>query len=81
MKSYCNQQMHPRQLPNAMLNNESSLAIQPIAFIESDFKEKFATPRQPGLVTEANARVILQAPYNQADAVAGLDAAAARVAL
>ena len=73
MKSYCNQQIHPRQLPNAMSNNESSLAIQPIAYIESDFKEKFATPRQPGLVTEANARVILQAPYNQADAVAGLE--------
>lgn len=52
---------------------EHYLHLEPIGYINSDFKEKFATPRQPGLVTAAKGQLVLQAPYNQADAVAGLD--------
>lgn len=52
---------------------EHHLNLQPIGYIASDFKEKFATPRQPGLVTAAKGKLILQGPYNQADAVAGLE--------
>lgn len=74
MNRYCNQQLHPRQQANAMSNNEATLNLEPIGYIESDFKEKFATPRQPGLVTEAQAKLVLQGPYNQADAVDGLEA-------
>jgi len=48
------------------------IQIQPIGIIHSCFKEKFATPRQPGLVTAASAQVELIAPYNLADAVEGL---------
>ncbi|HCI03201.1 MAG TPA: hypothetical protein DE276_08380, partial [Oceanospirillaceae bacterium] len=74
MNRYCNQQLHPRQQANAMSNNEATVNLEPIGYIESDFKEKFATPRQPGLVTEAQAKLVLQGPYNQADAVDGFEA-------
>ncbi|MDP6164943.1 MAG: tRNA (N6-threonylcarbamoyladenosine(37)-N6)-methyltransferase TrmO [Gammaproteobacteria bacterium] len=56
-----------------MSNSDHVISLQPIAYIESDFKEKFATPRQPGLVPAAQGRVVLQAPFNQADAVQGLE--------
>jgi len=48
------------------------IQIQPIGIIHSCFKEKFATPRQPGLVPAAYAQVELVTPYNVADAVEGL---------
>ncbi len=56
-----------------MSHSVHTLSLQPIGFIRSVFKEKFATPRQPGLVTAAKAELVLEPPYNQADAVAGLD--------
>jgi len=49
------------------------IQIQPIGIIHSCFKEKFATPRQPGLVPAASGQVELIAPYNLADAVEGLE--------
>ena len=55
------------------LNNPQHFEVTPIGFIHSCFKEKFATPRQPGLVPAAFAQVQLYPPYNQADAVAGLE--------
>jgi len=48
------------------------IQIQPIGIIHSCFKEKFATPRQPGLVTAASSQIELVAPYNLADTVEGL---------
>ncbi|QBG34716.1 tRNA (N6-threonylcarbamoyladenosine(37)-N6)-methyltransferase TrmO [Litorilituus sediminis] len=36
-----------------------SIAITPIAYIESPYKEKFAIPRQPGLASAAKGKVIL----------------------
>jgi tRNA-Thr(GGU) m(6)t(6)A37 methyltransferase TsaA len=56
------------------LNNPQHLEVTPIGVIHSCFKEKFAAPRQPGLVPAALAQVELHPPYNQADAVAGLEA-------
>jgi tRNA-Thr(GGU) m(6)t(6)A37 methyltransferase TsaA len=47
--------------------------ITPIAFVESCYKEKFATPRQSGLVIEAKGRIVFIPPYNSPDAVAGLE--------
>ncbi|RZU98576.1 tRNA (N6-threonylcarbamoyladenosine(37)-N6)-methyltransferase TrmO [Spiribacter vilamensis] len=47
--------------------------IQPIATVRSDFESRFGTPRQPGLVPEARAELILHAPFNDADALRGLD--------
>jgi len=54
--------------------NLQLLEVTPIGIIHSCFKEKFAAPRQPGLVPAALAQVELHPPYNQADAVAGLEA-------
>ncbi len=45
----------------------------PIGYIHSPFKQKFGIPRQPGLVPEVKARVELLPPYNNPDAVAGLE--------
>lgn len=51
----------------------SAWTLQPIGVIESCFKEKFAIPRQPGLCPSAEATLILQPPFDQADAVRGLE--------
>lgn len=45
-----------------------------IGVIRSPYKEKFAVPRQPGLVKDGGGELRLLAPYNQADAVRGLEA-------
>ncbi|SFR09953.1 MULTISPECIES: tRNA (N6-threonylcarbamoyladenosine(37)-N6)-methyltransferase TrmO [unclassified Enterobacter] len=44
-----------------------------IGVIRSPYKEKFAVPRQPGLV-KSHGELHFIAPYNQADAVRGLEA-------
>lgn len=46
---------------------------KPIGVVHSPFKEKFGIPRQPGLVSEARARLELLPPYNRREAVEGLD--------
>lgn len=51
----------------------SSFQFEQIGVIRSPYKEKFAVPRQPGLVTSGG-ELHLIAPYNQADAVRGLEA-------
>src|SRR5262245_16593950 len=48
--------------------------MQPIGVIESCFKEKFAIPRQPGLVPSAEATLKLLPPFDVADSVRGLEA-------
>ena len=52
----------------------SHFQFEQIGVIRSPYKEKFAVPRQPGLVKSANGELHLLAPYNQADAVRGLEA-------
>lgn len=58
------------------MNNNSPqltpLQIDPIGIVDSPYKEKFAIPRQPGLVTAAKGKITLLAPYNQANMVKGL---------
>ncbi|WFQ78400.1 tRNA (N6-threonylcarbamoyladenosine(37)-N6)-methyltransferase TrmO [Xenorhabdus sp. SF857] len=44
-----------------------------IGTIHSPYKEKFAIPRQPGLVEDGTGQLELLAPYNQVDAVRGLE--------
>ncbi len=51
----------------------TDFTIAQIGVIRSPYKEKFAVPRQPGLVTEARGELHLVAPYNQAEAVRGLE--------
>ncbi|MDF7721753.1 tRNA (N6-threonylcarbamoyladenosine(37)-N6)-methyltransferase TrmO, partial [Enterobacter hormaechei subsp. xiangfangensis] len=52
----------------------SSFQFEQIGVIRSPYKEKFAVPRQPGLVIHGGGELHLVAPYNQADAVRGLEA-------
>ncbi|WP_449556346.1 tRNA (N6-threonylcarbamoyladenosine(37)-N6)-methyltransferase TrmO [Huaxiibacter chinensis] len=52
----------------------SGFQFEQIGVIHSPYKEKFAVPRQPGLVKSAGGELHLTAPYNQADAVRGLEA-------
>lgn len=47
-------------------------SIDPIGFIESPYKEKFAVPRQPRLVPAATARVKLVGSANTPESVRGL---------
>lgn len=54
-----------------MKNND--IKLTPIGYIESPYREKFAIPRQPGLVPSAKGRIILEPPYNEVDMVRGLE--------
>ena len=47
--------------------------VSAIGFVRSCFKEKFAIPRQPQLAPAARGVVELIAPFNQGDAVQGLE--------
>ena len=46
--------------------------IEPIAFIENDFKEKFGVPRQSGLVSLPS-RIILEPKFRDENALRGLE--------
>jgi len=48
------------------------MEILPIAFIQSDFSEKFGIPRQSGLVDSLQAKVVFLPEYRSVDAVRGL---------
>lgn len=52
----------------------TDFALAQIGTIRSPYKEKFAVPRQPGLVSSARGELWLKAPYNQPEAVRGLEA-------
>lgn len=52
----------------------SEFAFAQIGVIRSPWKEKFAVPRQPGLVQDGGGELHLLAPYNQPEAVRGLEA-------
>ncbi|MBG6248797.1 MULTISPECIES: tRNA (N6-threonylcarbamoyladenosine(37)-N6)-methyltransferase TrmO [Symbiopectobacterium] len=45
-----------------------------IGVIRSPYKEKFAVPRQPGLIEDGDGELHLLPPYHQPEAVRGLDA-------
>ncbi len=51
----------------------SVFEFKQIGVIRSPYKEKFAVPRQPGLVPEGTGELHLLPPFNQIDAVRGLD--------
>ena len=44
-----------------------------IGIVHSPFKEKFGTPRQPGLITEAIFSIELLAPYDKKEALQGIE--------
>lgn len=51
---------------------QSSFQVQPVAIARTAFRQKFAIPRQAGLVN-IPASIELLPPFNQAQAVAGLE--------
>ncbi|WP_455427019.1 tRNA (N6-threonylcarbamoyladenosine(37)-N6)-methyltransferase TrmO [Dryocola sp. LX212] len=51
----------------------TAFSFEQIGVIRSPYKEKFAVPRQPGLVADGGGELHLLPPYNQADAVRGLE--------
>lgn len=55
------------------MNSSDTFSFPPIGIIASPYKEKFGIPRQPGLVTEAQATLTLLPPYNQPETVRGLE--------
>ncbi|MGF1817957.1 tRNA (N6-threonylcarbamoyladenosine(37)-N6)-methyltransferase TrmO, partial [Vibrio splendidus] len=48
-------------------------SIEPIGFIESPYKEKFAVPRQPRLVPTSSSRVRLADAANCLESVRGIE--------
>ncbi|QXH50328.1 tRNA (N6-threonylcarbamoyladenosine(37)-N6)-methyltransferase TrmO [Pseudomonas fakonensis] len=48
-------------------------SVSPVGIVRSCFKEKFAIPRQPQLAPAARGVLELLAPFDQGDAVAGLE--------
>ena len=51
----------------------NNFSFSPIARISSCYKEKFAIPRQSGLVGEASAKLVLLKPYASEEIVRGLE--------
>lgn len=45
------------------------LTIEPVAYIETDFKEKFGIPRQSGRVPSLRGRIVFLPPYRTPDAL------------
>ena len=49
------------------------MQIKPIAYIKSDFSEKFGIPRQSGIVGELASTIVFEEEYRNPDAVRGLE--------
>ena len=49
------------------------MEIKPIAFIKTEFPEKFGVPRQSGLARNLKGRIIFEPEYRNPDALRGLD--------
>ena len=52
---------------------ENSYRIEPVGYIRSPYRQKFAIPRQPGLVKSAIGTLELVAPYNHPDCLRGIE--------
>lgn len=53
--------------------SNTAYSVSPVGILHSCFKEKFAIPRQPQLAPAARGVLELLAPFNQGEAVQGLD--------
>lgn len=49
------------------------MQINPIAYIHTEFSEKFGIPRQSGLAGSLRGKIVFTEPYRNADALRGLD--------
>jgi tRNA-Thr(GGU) m(6)t(6)A37 methyltransferase TsaA len=55
------------------MTSPSPLTMTAIGLLHSPYKEKFAVPRQPGLVKNAEARLELLPPFNDPQTVRGIE--------
>ena len=51
----------------------NTLTLQPVGILSSPYREKFAVPRQPGLVKSAQARLELLPPCNDPQTLRGIE--------
>ena len=49
------------------------MKITPIAYIRTDFPEKFGIPRQPGVVESLKGRIVFEVEYRNPDMIRGLE--------
>ena len=47
--------------------------IRPIAYVHSDYNEKFGIPRQPGLAEELEQSVVIEPAFRNGDALRGIE--------
>lgn len=50
-----------------------SMEIKPIAYIRTDFKEKFGIPRQSGITDKLSAKIIFTPEFRNPDALRGIE--------
>ena len=50
-----------------------TMEIRPIAYIRTEFPEKFGVPRQSGLAKGLRGRIVLEPEYRNPDALRGLE--------
>lgn len=53
--------------------SENSFEMKPIAYIQSDFKDKFGIPRQSGLVESLTARIVFEKFCRNPQALSGIE--------
>lgn len=58
----------------ALERSDKEIAIRPIAYIETGFKEKFGIPRQSGMVDALKGRLVFLPEYRTPTAFRGLEA-------
>lgn len=51
----------------------NNFEIKPIAYIETDFKEKFGIPRQSGIANSLKAKIIFTKEFQNPDALRGIE--------
>lgn len=49
------------------------MEIKPIAYIKTDFKEKFGIPRQSGVVDELKGKIVFNKKFRNPDAIRGIE--------
>ncbi len=49
------------------------MEIKPIAYIKTDFKEKFGIPRQSGIIKELKGEIIFEKEFRHPDALRGIE--------
>lgn len=56
-----------------MMNEHMSVSLEPVAYIHTDFPEKFGIPRQAELIQELPGTIVFCPPYNKPGILKGLE--------